>query len=145
MATKLTYPRLPDGKIWNLIARIDYKIGKWLGTWSNRTSTHLISQEDLTPQEETDINTIVGDGSTCQDPIQFALVNNRIIMKCLPDFLPELEVEAGFNIAMTYRLNGENEEMVLQATDPTYQMEKILTVQEKKAFIAAVEWLNRVE
>jgi hypothetical protein len=152
MGTKLTYPRLPAGYGWNVRRKILYKTGYWCGGYSTATNTYFMFQEDLTPQEITDVDTLIGDGSTCQDPVKFVSSGNRIIIKCIPEWLPELEAEAGFNIAITYQLSGSKgtnpghpDEIVLQAVDPTYQMEKILTQQEKKAFVDAVEWLNRVE
>lgn len=152
MATKLTYPKLPSGYRWNVRQRIRLKTGYWCGSYTTANNTYFNFTEDLTEQEKTDVNNIIGDGSTCQDSIEFALVNNRIIIKCIPEWLSELEAQAGFNIALTYRLSGSKgtnpghpDEIVLQAVDPTYQMEKILTNPEKNDFIAAVEWLNRVE
>ena len=152
MGTKLTYPKLPAGYRWNIRQKIRLKTGYWCRSYTTADATYFMFQEDLTPQEETDIGTIIGDGSTCQDPVKFVSQNNRIIIKCIPEWLPELEAEAGFNIALTYQLSGSKgdnpghpDEIVLQAVDPTYQMEKILTSPQKKAFVDAVEWLNRVE
>ena len=152
MSTKLTYPKLPAGYRWNIRQKIRLLTGYWCGSYTTATNTYFGFTEDLTPQEITDIDTLIGDGSTCQDPVKFVLSGNRIIIKCIPEWLPKLEARAGFNIALTYQLSGDKgdnpghpDEIVLQAVDPTYQMEKILTQPEKRAFMDAVEWLNRVE
>jgi hypothetical protein len=152
MGTKLTYPKLPSGYRWNIRQKIRLKTGYWCGSYTNANGTYFMFQEDLTPQEEADVDALIGDGSTCQDSVKFVSANNRIIIKCIPEWLPELEAEAGFNIALTYDLSGSKgtnpghpDEIVLQAVDPTYQMEKLLTGNEPKKFMDAVKNLSRVE
>lgn len=149
MGTDLTYPPLPDGYRWNLLNKINYKIGKWPGTSTNANRTILRFIEDLTPQEIADVDAIIGDGSTCQDPIQFATQNNRKIVKDIWEWRDQIEAEAGFNVAISYRSSGLKgdalDEIVLQGTDPTYQAEKILTNTDKRNLQNALENLIRDE
>jgi hypothetical protein len=131
MATKLTYPRLPDGYYWNLRNKIFYKIGKRAKTRTTGQATYIEFVEDLTPQEEADVNAIMASPSTACDSIEFASANNRKIVKDIWDWRDQIETACGFNVAITYRSSGlkgnANDEIVIQGTDPTYQMEKLLT------------------
>jgi hypothetical protein len=155
MSTKLTYPKLPYdssnplGYRWNLKAKIYFKIGKWLGLWDNSQQTHVESSEDLSAQEITDVDTIMASPSSACSPIEFALSGNRIIVKDIWEWRDQIEADAGFNVAITYRSSGNKgdalDEIVLQATDPTYQAEKILSSPEKNNFVGAVEGLIRSE
>jgi hypothetical protein len=149
MPTTLTYSPLPDGYRWNLLQRINLKTGYWPGTSTTSSYTYIKFIEDLTQQEIDDVNAIVGDGTTCQDPVKFASQNNRIIIKDVWEWRDQLEADAGFNVAITYQVSGlkgtNPDEIVLQATDSTYQAEKILKANERNAFMSAVEGLNRIE
>ena len=126
------------------------KTGYWPATSTTSNTTHINFIEDLTEQEKTDVNNIVGDGSTACDPVAFVSLGNRIIVKDIWNWRSQLESDAGFNIAITYRSSGTygsnvNDEIVLQATDPTYQGEKLLTGNEPKNFMDAVIGLIREE
>ena len=150
MGTTLEYPPLPQGKRWNVIQKISLKTGYWPGTYTTSQKTVFQFIEDLTPQEQIDVDLIIGDGGTCQDPIVFTSLNNTYILKDVFDWHAELEANTGFNIALSYRSSGTYgpdvyDEIVLQPTDPTYQSVKVLGVQDKKAFIVAIEDLGRWE
>ena len=150
MSTKLSYSPLPDGYRWNLLNKINYKIGKWPGTATTGTATKLIFVEDLTPQEIADVDAIMADPNTAQGSIEFEFTDNRLIVKDIWEWRDEIETEAGFNVAITYRSSGLKgagvlDEIVLQGTDPTYQAVKILTNTDKRNFLSAVEGLIRVE
>ena len=149
MGTKLSYPPLPDGYRWNLLNKINYKIGKWPGTATTGNATHLNFIEDLTQDEIDRVNTIMADPNTAQNSIEFAMSGNRLIVKDIWDWRDQIETEAGFNVAITYRSSGLKgdafDEIVIQGTDPTYQAEKILTNTDKRNLLAAVEGLIREE
>lgn len=149
MSTKLTYSPLPNGYRWNLLNKINYKIGKWPGTATTRTETKLIFVEDLTAQEITDVDAIMADPDTAQNSIEFASANNRKVVKDIWDWRDQIETECGFNVAISYRssgLKGEvQDEIVLQGTDPTYQAEKILTNTDRRNLQNALEGLIRDE
>ena len=150
MGTRLTYPPLPDGYRWNILQKIYLKIGKWPGSATTSSETIFNFIEDLSAQEITDVDDLIGDGSTCQDPIKFGIINNTYILKDVYEYRDQLEADAGYNIAITYRSSGTisgtvYDEIVLQPTDPTYQAVKILTNPQKNALASAVENLGRWE
>jgi len=150
MGTKLTYDPLPSGGYtWNLLNKINMKIGKRPGTSTNSRHTYIYFIEDLTPQEIADVDAIIGDGSTAKDPVEFATVNNRYIIKDLWEWRNEIEAELGFNVAITYRSSGTHgdriDEIVFQPTDPTYQAEKLLDNTDKRNIVSALEGLIRLE
>ena len=149
MGTKLSYPPLPDGYRWNLLNKINYKIGKWPGTATTGNATNLHFIEDLTAQEIDDVNAIMADANTAQNSIEFASANNRKIVKDIWEWRDQIETEAGFNVAITYRSSGLKgdalDEIVLQGTDPTYQAEKILTNTDRRNLQSALENLIRDE
>jgi hypothetical protein len=149
MGTKLSYPPLPDGYRWNLLSKINYKIGKWPGTETNTRETKLEFIEDLTPQEIIDVEAIMADPNTAQSPIVFEILNNTFILKDVQEWRAELEAAAGYEIAITYRSSGLQgtalDEIVLQPTDPTYQAVRILSNPQKNALVGAVEDLGRWE
>jgi hypothetical protein len=132
MGTKLTYPKLPDGYRWNLLNKINYKIGKWPATATTGSGTHLNFIEDLTAQEIDDVDAIMADENTAQDPIILGPVNSRLIVPDVYDHRATLEANFGYNVAITYRPSGAfepgvNDEIVLQPTDPTYQAHLLMT------------------
>lgn len=149
MGTKLTYPPLPDGYRWNLLNKIHMKTSYWPGTSTTTSETKLNFIEDLTAQEITDVDTIVGDGSTCQDPVIFAMINNKYIIKDVWEWRDQVEADAGFQVAITYRSSGLKgdalDEIVVQPTDPTYQAERIMTNPQKNNLLGALEDLIRLE
>ena len=132
MGTKLTYPPLSnDGKRFNVTQKIFYKIGYITHTYTTSQITVFLFEEDLTPEEIADVDAIMSNPNTAQDPIQFAMSGNRLIVRDILDWKDEIEAAVGFNVAITYRKSGLKgdvfDELVLQGTDPTYQMEKLLT------------------
>ena len=131
MATKLTYPALPDGKRWNMINKINMAIGKWPGTYTNSRDTVIIFGEDLIQTEIDKVDAIMADPDTACDSVEFASANNRKIVKKIWEYRDEIETACGFNVAITLRQSGlkgtDYDEIVIQGTDPTYQMEKLLT------------------
>ena len=149
MATKLTYPALPPGYRWNLLNKIRMKIGKYPGTSTTGLGTHIIFVEDLDQADIDAVDAIMADPYTAQNSIEFAMSGNRLIVKDVWFWRDQVEADAGFNVAITYRDSGFkgvlDDEIVLQATDPTYQAEKILTQTNKRNFLAAVEGLIREE
>ena len=150
MGTKLTYDPLPSGGYtWNLLNKINMKIGKRPGTSTNSRHTYIYFIEDLTAQEIADVDAIIGDGSTAKDSVEFATVNNRYIIKDIWEWRNEIEAELGFNIAITYRSSGTHgdriDEIVFQPTDPTYQAEKLLDNTDKRNIVSALEGLIRLE
>jgi hypothetical protein len=149
MPTNLSYPYIGEGYKWNLLYKIFLKTGYWCDhVGKPPTSSLLKFDEDLSEQEKTDINNIVGDGSTCQDAIKFATVNNKFIIKDVFWFRDEIEAAVGFNVAVSYQKSGthpEEDEIVVQATDPTYQIEKILSQNQKNQLRSALEDLIRLE
>jgi hypothetical protein len=149
MPTDLTYPYIGEGYKWNLLYKIYLKTGYWCDHVGQKPVSSILKfDEDLTPQEKTDVNTIVGDGSTCQDPIKFATANNKFIIKDVYWWRNQIETAVGFNVAVSYQKSGshpEEDEIVLQPTDPTYQMEKILTQNQKNQLRSALEDLIRLE
>jgi hypothetical protein len=149
MPTTLTYDPLPDGYNWNLREKIRLKIGYFPAHSRTTSHSYLNFDEDLTQQQIDDVDAIVGDGTNAQDPIEFATVNNTFILKDVHDWRDQLETDAGFEIAITYRQSGNKgdryDEIVLQATDPTYQAQRILTNPQKNALENAVANLGRWE
>jgi len=149
MGTKLTYPKLPDGYRWNLLNKINYKIGKWPATATTSLGTGLAFIEDLTAQEIADVDAIMADPNTAQNSIEFASANNRKIVKDIWDWRDQIETECGFNVAISYRSSGLKgdtlDEIVLQGTDPTYQSEKLLTNTDRRNLQSALENLIRDE
>ena len=150
MATRLVYPPLPDGYRWNLCTKIEYKIGKRPSTGTNGRETWLKWDEDLSAQEITDVDAIMADPNTAQDPIIFQSTGNTFILKDVEVWKAELEVAVGFEVAITYRSSGNKgagvlDEIVLQPTDPTYQAIKILTNPQKNALVNAVADLGSWE
>ena len=150
MATKLTYPPLSnDGNRYNVTQKIFYKIGYITHTYTTSQITVFLFEEDLTPEEIAEVDAIMADPNTAQDSIQFAMIGNRLIVRNILDWKDEIEAACGFNVSITFRRSGLKgnsfDELVLQGTDPTYQMEKILTNTNKRDFLAAVEGLIRVE
>lgn len=149
MGTKLTYPVLPDGYRWNLLNKINYKIGKWPATATTGLGTHINFIEDLTAQEIDDVNTIMAEPNTAQNSIEFVSANNRKIVKDIWEWRDQIETECGFNVAISYRSSGLKgdalDEIVLQGTDPTYQAEKLLTSTDRRNLQDALENLIRDE
>jgi hypothetical protein len=150
MPTTLTYPVLPAGYKWNMLEKIELKTGyrpRSTASDGNQTRIHFI--QDLTAEEIADVDAIVGDGSNAQDPIIFTMTNNTYIVKDIYNWRDQLETETGLNIAITYRSSGNKgsklDEIVVQATDPTYQAVKILTNPEKNALVNAIANLGRWE
>lgn len=143
MPTKLSYPPLPEGYRWNLLNKINMKIGKWPGTSTTGNATYLNFIEDLTPQEITDVDTIVGDGSTCQDPVVGVIADNHYVLKDIWEWRGELETATGINFALTYRSSGTfgpnvYDEIIVQPVDPTYQTERDLTNPEKNTVAVTI-------
>jgi len=133
MSTTLTYSFLlpATGYIWNLKNKIFLKTGYWCRTSQPNSGLRLHFTQDLTPQEEEDVHAIVGDGSTAQSPIEFAMQNNRYIIKDVWDWRSQVENDAGFNVAISYRPSGiygpdVYDEIVVQPCDLTYQMEYLM-------------------
>ena len=150
MATKLTFPLLPVGSRWNLMTKIEYKIGKRPSSSTNARETSLTFADDLTPQEIIDVNAIMADPNTAQDPIVFAVQNNTYILQDVWEWRVKVETEAGYEIAITYGSSGNKgpgvlDEIVLQPTDPTYQAVRILNNPQKNALVNAIENLGRWE
>ena len=82
MGTKLTYDPLPTGGYtWNLLNKINMKIGKRPGTSTNSRHTYINFIEDLTAQEITDVDAVIGDGSKAKDPVIFPTADNKFILK----------------------------------------------------------------
>jgi len=150
MGTKLIYDPLPTGGYtWNLLNKINMKIGKWPGTSTNSRHTYINFIEDLTAQEISDVDAVIGDGSTAKDPVVFPTADNKFILKDVWEWKDEIEAACGFNVAITYRSGGTHgdriDEIILQPVDPTYQTEKIMTVQENKSLKAALDFLVTAE
>ena len=150
MGTKLVYPLLPDEYRWNLLNKISYKIGKWPGTSSNSTQTKITFEEDLTPQEIADVDAIMADPDTAQDPIIFQSTGNTYVIKDTWEYRAELIANIGFEVAITYRSSGifgpkVNDQIIVQPTDPTYQAIRILTNPQKNALVNAVADLGAWE
>ena len=145
MATKLTYPKIPidtgENRAkywrWNLLQRIRYKTGKHCRT-STTGVTYIYFDEDLSQAEIDIVNQIMSDYETACAPITFAIQNNTYILRDIYEWKDWFEQQIGFNVIITFRSSGQYggevlDEIVIQATDPTYQFEKILTNQDKKA------------
>ena len=150
MGTKLEFNPLPEGYRFNLLNKIYMKTGFWPATSTTSSKTYLNFIEDLTAQQITDVENIIGDGSTCQNPIVFALSNNRYIIKDIWEYRADIEAEVGFNVAITYRSSGTYgsdvyDEIVVQPTDPTYQAQLIMTNPQKNTLLGALEDLIRLE
>jgi hypothetical protein len=150
MATNLIYTDLlPDGFYgWNLRHKIYRKIGYYCHIVQTQRECHLMFDVDLSPDQISDVNAFMADSITACDSVEFATINNRYILKDVWEWLSQLEADCGFNVMLTYRKSGSHpneDEIVLQPCDPTYQMEKILTNPEKNALEAAIANLGRWE
>jgi hypothetical protein len=132
MPTTLKYSfLLSEGYIWNLKNKIFLKTGYQCRTAQPQSGFALHFIEDLTEQEKIDINTIVGDGSTALNPIKFATQNNRFEIKDVENWVKQVETQAGFNTAISYKSSGTYgfdvyDIIVVQPCDPTYQMEYLM-------------------
>ena len=136
MGTKLSYPPLPDGYRWNLLNKINMKIGKWPGTSTTGIATYINFVEDLTAQEITDVDAIMADPNTAQAPVVGVIPHNHYVLKDIWEWRGELEIATGINFALTYRSSGTfgpdvYDEIIVQPVDATYQTERDLTNPEK--------------
>jgi hypothetical protein len=150
MPTKLVYPKLPDGYRWNLQNKINYKIGKWPGTTTNARRTYITFVEDLTPQEEAEVNAIMADPNIACGPIEFATQNNRFIVKDIYDWRNQIVSECGFDVAISYRTTGTfgilvQDEIIVQPSDATHQMQYLMQGPDEGKLRSALENLIRVE
>jgi hypothetical protein len=144
MSTKLTYPPLPDGYRWNLLNKINMKIGKWPGTTTTGNATHISFIEDLTPQEIADVNAIMADPNTAQNPVEFTEPDNRYVLKDIEVYREQLETAVGFQVAISYKSSGTfganvYDEIVLQPVTPDYQEELVLTNPQKNTMANTIK------
>ena len=150
MPTQLVYDLLPDGCRWNLLNKIYMKTGYWPRTSDTSKTTYINFTETLSQQGIDEVNAIVGDGSTACDPVVFAAVDNKYIVKDIWEWKEQLETDVGFEIIITFRSSGTYgpnvyDEIVLQPSDPTYQVERVLTNPQKNALVNAVADLGSWE
>lgn len=149
MATRLIYPRIPDGYRWNLLMKIFYRIGKKPGTHSDADITELHwHNDDLSGPEIIAVNEIMAEPNPC-DPIDFQTIGNKFIIKDVYEWKDQVEADCGFPVAVTYRVSGlkgdEPDEIVVQPTDPTYQNEKLMQGPDEGRLRTALKNLIQVE
>lgn len=136
MATKLSYPKLPDGYGWNLSNKIRMKIGKKPGISSTANTTYINFDEDLIQAEIDIVDAIMDDPNTAQEPIESTITDNSYIIKDIWDWRQELETTTGINFAIGYKSSGTfgpnvYDLIILVPMDVNYENEIELTNPQK--------------
>jgi hypothetical protein len=138
MPTKLTYPKLPDGYGWNLSNKIRMKIGykNYISSNANTNTYIHFPDNDLTQDEIDQVDAIMADPNTAQDPIQSTIEENAYHIKDIWDWRSELETTTGINFAIGYYSSGQfgpnvQDMIILVPMDENYENEIELTNPQK--------------
>jgi hypothetical protein len=102
MATKLTYPPLPDGYRWNLLNKIFIKTGYWPGTSTTSNFTYIHFIEDLTAPEIALVDGLMASPNTVQDPGMVEIAGNSATIKDIWEFKSDFETDAGRTCEIFY-------------------------------------------
>jgi hypothetical protein len=133
MATKLTYPKLPDGYRWNLKNKIHIQSGYWSTISETSGQTIIRFAEDLIQTEIDKVDALMASPSTACSPIIYGPANSRLIIPDIWEHRVDLETAFGYNIAISYRQSvsppdpNALDQIVLQPTDPTYLSHLLMT------------------
>lgn len=133
----------------NLTSKIRHQISTYTGNIARIIAGDTMTlrfDRDLTSPELTILNSILAVPDDAYDPVDFATVNNTFILKDIWDWRDQIETDCGFNVIITYRSSGSKgsrfDEIVIQATNSTYDAERILTNPQKNALENAIQDLG---
>lgn len=136
----------------NLTSKIRHRISTYTGAIARivaGSSMILRFDRDLTSPELIILNSILAVPDNAYDPVNFATVNNTFIVKDIWDWRDQIETDTGYNIIITYRSSGSKgsrfDEIIIQATNSTYDAERILTNPQKNALENAISNLGNWE
>ena len=152
MSTQLQYSALTHVKlgIWSIKQKIFYKTGyKPIKVWQNSENFNMEFAEDLTPEEIATIDGIVGHPNAQGPDLDLQIVNNTYIMRDIWVYRDVIAAEAGFDFSIWFRSSGamgtQLDEIVVIPTDPTHNMQRLLTNPQRNNLVNAIGAGNRWE
>ena len=102
MGTELTYPKLPDGKPWNLKNKIRIKIGYSPTIYGTSQNTIMRFAEDLQQSEIDEVDALMSDPNTAQDPNAPWITGNSCRIKDIYKHKGTFETNAGYTCEIFY-------------------------------------------